>query len=172
MRTALLLAGTLLLAALIWRFSPAFLSRPADAINRKSAEAVLYGVLVAAAAFPVSAALAFLAGLFWGWFPGAVAVFAFTFGLFTLAWIFSPIVAGYWLGRHLLTLFRAPQHDLYALLLGSGVIVLVARLVSAIPCIGGLIHWLIYLAAFALAAGGILLARGMPAEEPAPPTYS
>ena len=68
----MLLAGTLLLAALVWRFAPQLLGRPAAAIDRKPVEAGLYGAAVVVMAVPVAAALVFMVVLFWGWFPGAL----------------------------------------------------------------------------------------------------
>ncbi len=167
LRTVMLLAGTLLLAALVWHFAPQLLGRPVAAIDRKPVEAGLYGVAVAAVAIPVAAALVFMVVLFWGWFPGGAAVFAFSFGLLSLAWLFSPIMTGLWLGRRIFALTPALSGDLYALLTGSGLIVLAGRLLSTIPCVGGLMHWILFLASFALAAGGILLARRAPAQEAA-----
>jgi len=164
LRTVMLLAGTLLLAAIVWQFAPRLLNRPAAAIDRKPVEAGLYGLAVAVMALPVSAALAFLVVLFWGWFPGGAAVSAFSFGLLSMAWLFSPILTGLWLGRRIFALTPTVRGDLYALLLGSGLIVLAGRLLSAVPCVGGLMHWGLFLLSFALAAGGLLLARRAPAE--------
>lgn len=167
LRTVMLLAGTLLLAALVWRFAPQLLGRPAAAIDRKPVEAGLYGAAVVVMAVPVAAALVFMVVLFWGWFPGGAAVFAFSFGLLSLAWLFSPILTGLWLGRRIFALTPTLSGDLYALLTGSGLIVLAGRMLSAVPCVGGLMHWLLFLLSFALAAGGILLARRAPAQEAA-----
>ena len=168
LRTVMLLAGTLLLGALVWQLAPGLFSRPAAAIDSKPVEAGLYGILVAVAVMPVTAALVFLVVLFWGWFPGGAAVFAFSFGLFSLAWLFSPLVSGLWLGRRLFALTHTLRGDLYALLAGSTLIVLAGRLLSAIPCVGGLMYWMLFLLSFALAAGGIVLARRASTTDAAP----
>ena len=115
--------------------------------------------------FPVSAFLVLLAVLFWGWFPGGVAMFAFLFGLFSLLWLISPIVTGLWLGRRLVALTESLEGDLVSLMVGIVVIVLAGRLLGAIPCIGQFAYLVVYLLSFSLAIGGWLLARMQ--QEPA-----
>jgi len=48
---------------------------------------------------------------------------------------------------------------LATLLIGALSLVLVARLISVIPCVGGVVAALIYLLSFALALGGIVVSR-------------
>ncbi len=165
LRTVMLLAGTFLAGALLWQFAPKLLRRPVTALERRGAEASLYGVLIAAALIPVSGALIFIGVLFWGWFVGGIVVSAFLFGLIGLAWVFSPLVTGLWLGRWLFRVAHTSRGDFYAMLLGSGLIVLTARLLSIIPCLGGLVSWLVYPLSFALAIGGIVLARRVAHEQ-------
>ena len=158
MRTLLMVIGTVLVALVVLQLFPGALTQPADAIEEKPVESGLYGVLVAVALLPLSAALAFLAALFFGWFWGGVSSAAFTFGFFTLAWVLSPVVAGLWLGRRLLALIDFQRGDLYAVLVGVTIVVLTGRVLGAIPCAGIVAYWIVYLLSFALTAGGILMA--------------
>jgi cytoskeletal protein CcmA (bactofilin family) len=157
LRTVLMAIGTALVAVIILQLSRRRLTLPADAIQAKPVEAGLYGVLAAVAVFPLSAAVIFLAFLFWGWYWGGVATFAFLFGLFTLAWVLSPVVTGLWLGRLLFASVSSQRGDFYAILAGASIIVFTGRILGAIPCVGALAYLLVYLLSFALAAGGILL---------------
>jgi hypothetical protein len=59
------------------------------------------------------------------------------------------------------------QGELPHLLLGIAVIVLVARVLTVIPCIGDLIFQGIFLASLALSVGSWFLARRRPPQEPA-----
>ena len=81
MRTLLIIAGLALVGAVLLALGRHALTRPADAIAGQPAIAGLYGALIALAAVPISAALVFLAALFFGWFWGGVAAFAFRVGL-------------------------------------------------------------------------------------------
>jgi hypothetical protein len=159
LRTALILVGLALLGWLAATLAPRWVSEPADAIDRRPMEAAIYGILVAVAIIPASAALVFLAVLFWGWFPGGVAMLAFLFGLFGVLWVFSPVVAGLWLGRKLAPALGLGSAILPALLTGVVVIALSARLLGAIPCLGVVLSQVIYLLSFALTVGGWIIAR-------------
>jgi hypothetical protein len=159
LRTALILLGLAALAWLVWSFAPQQVRRPVQALEHEPVEAGIYGILVAVAVVPVSAALVFLAVVIWGWFPGGVVMFTLLFGLFGLIWLVSPLVTGLWVGRKLAGATGAVRGELAALLLGVVVIVLVARLLALVPCVGGLAAWAIYLLSFALAVGGWLGAR-------------
>jgi hypothetical protein len=101
--------------------------------------------------------LVFLAAIFFGWFWGAFAAFAFCLGFLLLAWVLSPTLTGLWLGRLVFSWFNWNHGDYAALVVGASIIVLAGRILGAIPCAGILAHLLIYLASFAFAAGGILL---------------
>jgi hypothetical protein len=60
----------------------------------------------------------------------------------------------------------APDGELPRLLVGIAVIVLVARVLTVIPCVGDLAFQAIYLASFALAVGSWFVARRRPPQEP------
>lgn len=167
LRTLLMLIGTGLVAVIVLQLAPGAMTHPAIAVHEKPVEAALYGMLVAVAVLPLSAALVFLAVLFWGWFWGGAAAFTFVFGFFTLAWVLSPTVTGLWLGRWLLAHANFQRGDLYAVLAGVTVIVLTGRVLGAIPCVGVMAYGIVYLLSFALAAGGILLSlrKTSPAAE-------
>ncbi len=174
-RTFLILLGLWLLAWILLRLAPHSLTGPAEALAAQPVEAGIYGVLAAAAVLPVAAGLAFLAGLFWGWFSGGLVVLAFLLGLAALLWLLSPLVTGLWLGRQLAPYVGLPAGEsLLALALGVAVIVLVSRVLGAVPCVGVLVAGTIYLLSFALAVGGLFLSwrgqRGQatPLPEPAP----
>ncbi|MCC6456745.1 MAG: polymer-forming cytoskeletal protein [Caldilineaceae bacterium] len=166
-RTTLALAGYLLVGWLLWAFAPRQLTGPAAILEERPVEAGIIGLLIAVAVLPVAAALTFLAVIFWGWFPGAVIMLTFIFGLAALVWLLSPVITGLWVGRKLAQATGVVEGDLPSLLLGILVIVLVGRLLTVIPCIGDLAFQLIYLASFALAVGSWFLARRNPAQPPA-----
>lgn len=168
LRTALIIVGLALVGWLLWAFARPQVERQTDVIDARPAEAGLYGILVAVAVVPVSAALVFLAVLFWGWFPGGVVMFAFVFGLFALLWLFSPVVVGLWIGRKLTAAMGTMQGDLPSLLVGVVAIVLVGRVLQLVPCLGDLAYRAIYLASFALAVGSWLLARRRGSARPVP----
>lgn len=167
LRTALLILGLALVGWLFWAFARRPLERQSAVLDARPAEAGLYGLLVAVAIVPVSAALVFLAVLFWGWFPGGFVMLGFTFGLFGLLWLFSPIVVGLWIGRKLTAGMDAARGDLPSLLIGVVAIVLLGRVLQLIPCVGELAYRAIYLVSFALAVGSWLLARRRDAALPA-----
>jgi cytoskeletal protein CcmA (bactofilin family) len=156
-RTALLVIGFALLAWLVWQLAPGLLRTPANQIAARPVEAGLYGLIAAALLLPVIIALVILAAIFWG-LPGALAASSFLLGAAGLLWILSPLFTGYWLG-HLLADRGYALGELVALLVGTLTIVLVARLLALIPCLGVLLAGLIYLITFALALGGIIRAR-------------
>ena len=133
MRTLLMIAGLVLVGAVMLALNRRALTRPARAIERHPALAGLYGVLIAVGAVPISAAMVFLAALFFGWFWGGVAAFAFTFGFLLLAWTLSPILAGLWLGRQLFAWMKIERGDFTALLAGASLIVLAARIWAQCP---------------------------------------
>ncbi len=162
LRTALLLIGLAATGWLVWKLAPRAIERPAATMEEHPMIAALYGLVAAVAVLPVSAALVFLAALFWNWFPGGVVMAAFTFGLSALVWLLSPVVTGLWLGRKLAAATGWVHGDLPSLLLGVAVIVIVGRVISLVPCVGGLTFGAIYLVSFALAVGGLLLARQRP----------
>jgi len=161
--TALLLLGLAVTGWLVWTFAARFIEQPVAMMEERPVVAALYGLLAAVAVLPVSAALVFLAVLFWNWFPGGVVMLAFTFGLSALVWLLSPVVTGLWLGRKLAAATGWVRGDLASLLLGVAAIVIVGRVVSLVPCVGELTFRAIYLVSFALAVGSLLLARRRPA---------
>jgi hypothetical protein len=153
-RTVLILVGFALLGWLLLRFAPTWLTRPANAIAARPGKAGLYGLLATLLFIVIPLAsilLVVLMILFWGWFPGIV-LGLFLFGTLALIWFLSPLVTGLWLGRQLnLALGRAP--DYLPFLIGG---VLILALLGRIPILG----WLVYLASFIIALGGLILARG------------
>lgn len=166
LRTALVLAGYLLAGWLLWSFAPRQISAPVEELETRPAEAGILGLLVAVAWVPVGAALVFLAGLFWGWFPGGLIMFTFVFGLLALLWLLSPIITGLWVGRKIGEMTGVVDGELPRLLVGIAVIVLVARILVVIPCVGDLVFQVIFLTSFALAVGGWIVARRRPPQEP------
>jgi cytoskeletal protein CcmA (bactofilin family) len=171
-RTLLILAGLMLLGWLAWSFAPQRMTTAVTVLEGRPVEAAIYGLLVAVAVFPVSAALVFLAVLFWGWFPGGVAMLTFLFGLFALLWLFSPVVTGLWLGRKLANATGRELGNLATIFLGVAVIVLVGRLLTFIPFLGELAFRAVYLLSFALAVGAWILARRQAAAPVAPPVVA
>jgi cytoskeletal protein CcmA (bactofilin family) len=169
LRTTLIIVGLGLLGWLLLAFAPAVLPEAAEAIARRPAESGIYGLVIAALAVPVFAALVFAASIFWGFLPGGAGALAFLYGGLTLLWIASPLVTGLWLGQQILSRAGRQSTPLVALLVGTVLIVVIARLLALIPCLGILTYGVIYLASFALAAGGLLLSRrtaAPPAPEP------
>lgn len=171
-RTVLLMAGLALLGWLVWSFFQERVAKTAAVMDRRPVEAALYGLLVAVTVLPVSAALVFLTVLFWGWFPGGVAMLTFLFGLVTLVWLFSPVVTGLWIGRKLAAATGVVKGDLPALLLGIVVIVLVARLLTFVPFLGELAFRALYLLSFALAVGAWIVAQRRPTTVEPPAAFT
>lgn len=166
LRTALILAGYLLAGWLLWSFAPRQITNPVAVMETRPMEAGIIGLLVAVAAVPVGVALTFLGGLFWGWFPGGAIMLTFIVGLLAIIWLLSPLITGLWVGRKI-GQWAGVDAELPRLLLGIAAIVLVARLLTVIPCAGDLAFQVIFLASFALSVGGWLLARRRPPEEAA-----
>lgn len=158
MRTLLVLIGLALLAWLLLTFVPSLLERPADAIDANPTQTGAIGLGLVAAAVPIAAIATFLLVLFWGWFPGGVASFAFFFGALSLLWFLSPLVTGLWIGRKLVDMQSLKLGRLATLVLGVVLVALVGRLLSAIPFVGEVLFRLLYLASLAFALGGIFLA--------------
>jgi cytoskeletal protein CcmA (bactofilin family) len=161
-RTVLLAAGFALLAWLLWQLAPGFLESSGRAIVARPVEAVLYGMVAAALLLPVAIVLVILFGIFWGW-AGAIAVAFLILGGLALLWMLSPLFSGYWLGS-LLAGRGYINNRLLALLAGALLIVLAARLIAVIPCIGLLTAGVIYLLSFVMALGGLILARRQRAQ--------
>ncbi len=159
-RTLLLLLGFGLLAWLIWRLAPGLLQTASEQARLQPGTAGLYGVVAAALILPLLLAITLAVAIFWG-IGGAVAVTAFTFGALGLLWMLSPLIIGYWLGRFLRERGYI-QSDLLALIAGTLIVVLVARLLAPIPCVGALGAGVIYLVSFVLMLGGWILTRRQP----------
>ncbi len=147
------LIGFTLLALVLLRFVPDSIGKPAAALAAHPFNALGYGLLVAVSFVLIPIAtlvIAGLLGLFMGGLAGVMAVIL-VFALLTLIWILSPLVTGLWLGQRLNSATGREQGDLVGLI---GGILLLATL-SAIPLAG----WVIALASFLLALGGLLLVR-------------
>lgn len=157
-RTLLISIGLALFAWVWLRVAPNGLLATTQAIEAKPIEVGLYGIVTAALILPVTAALVMLTGVFWGIFP-AIVLFVFMMGAVLLLWLFSPLLTGLWLGRQLVARTGRLTGTLATLLIGTLSLVLVARLISVIPCVGGVVAALIYLLSFALALGGIVVSR-------------
>ncbi len=152
-RTVLMLVGFALLGWLLLRFAPSLLSTPVAAIEEKPLESALFGLLVGALLvfIPIlSVLLVVLTWIFWGTLP-ALLMFSFLAGSLALVWVFSPLITGLWLGQRIVGQAGRATSVTIALLIGVLLIVVVGR----IPFIG----WLVYLASFALALGGVLRSR-------------
>lgn len=156
-RTVLLVLGFALLAWLLWQLAPGVLHTASSGIHARPLEAALYGIVVTALLIPVIIALVLLGAIFWG-VPGALAAASFLLGAVGLLWILSPLLTGFWLGGSL----RARGYvtgELVALWAGALAIVILARVLLLIPCVGPLAAGLLYLASFVLAVGGLIQAR-------------
>lgn len=161
------LIGLLVLGWLLVRLAPVFTRRTLDAMNRRALAALGVGILVALVAVPVILVLIGLAWLFWGFVGGGLAVAFLLFGLLGVLWFVSPAITGLWLGRRILS----PQtSDLLALVIGVLIVLLGIRVVEWAPLVGGFLAWLLLMASFAYAIGGILL--GLRGEDVAPATPS
>jgi hypothetical protein len=164
-RTVLIILGFALLAWLIWQLAPGLVSESATRIAARPVEAGLYGIIAVALLLPVILALIIVMAIFWG-LPGALAAAFFLFGAAGLLWMLSSLITGYWLGQWLAG-YGWIRGGLAAYLVGALAIVIVARLISLIPCVGVLLAGAIYLLSFALALGGIILSRRrVPVTEP------
>jgi hypothetical protein len=168
LRTGMAILGMVLAGWLIWTFAPRQITEPVAIMETRPMEAGIMGLLVAVVVVPLIGALTFLAGLFWGWFPGGVFMASFLFGLFALIALLSPIVTGLWVGRKLAEVTGLDVGELPRLLLGIVAIVLVGRLLTVIPCIGDLTFLVLYLVSFALTVGSWVLVRWRPSRPSSP----
>lgn len=160
-RTFLLAVGFSLLAWLLWHFFPGLFTTTTQAMARQPMEVGLYGLVGAALLLPLTLALVFLAGFFWGW-GGALAAAAGAFGGLGLLWLFSPLITGHWIGQRLAAL-GYPLAPLPLLIIGTLAIVLLARLLALIPCVGMVMAGMLYLVSFALTLGSLGVGRRSPA---------
>ena len=163
----LLLGFAVLSVLLLWR-APGTLLKPAGAIAAHPWRSLLIGLLAAQFSLIVplaTGALVLAMSVFWGWFPAVLLAAALLAG-FGLLWFLSPLVTGVWLGRRIGPLLgRGP--DSLPVLVG-GVLLLVV--IGQVPRFG----WLVYLASFLLALGGMIglaatRSAPVPAPVPAPP---
>ncbi len=150
---ARVLIGLLALGAVLLALFPGFTSGVAGELQREPWNALGYGFLVLLLFVPLTMILVLLAWLFWGVFPGAMAVAFFLLGLGGLVWMFSPAIAGFWLGQMLL---RENSSKLLQLFVGGAIILLVARAAGWIPIVGGWLGWLVLLCSWVLAVGAII----------------
>ena len=157
LRTVLIAAGLALAGWLLLSFAPALIVKPVTTLDAKPAESVIFGFLALAISFPIVAALVFIGSIFWGWFPGGVAMFALSSGLLMTLWLLSPLVTGLWLGRRVLAGVDREVGTLPAMLTGALGIVVIARIFALVPCAGVIAYQLIYLLSFAFATGSGLL---------------
>ncbi len=158
-RLLVALIGLALAGWLLLRLAPGLIRQPARAIEQEPARAALWGLGAVALALPLSVALVFVLVAFWGWFPGGVAMFAFLFGLLALLWFFSPLITGLWVGRRVAAITHIPLDPLPMLLIGVVIIVLVGRILGAVPFVGELTYRVLYLLSLAFALGGLILSR-------------
>ena len=158
-RLLITLIGLALAGWLLLRLAPGLIRQPARAIDEQPAQTALWGLGAIALALPLSVALVFVLVSFWGWFPGGVAMFAFLFGLLALLWFFSPLITGLWVGRRVAALTHIPLDPLPTLLIGVVVIVLVGRILAAVPFIGEFTYRVLYLISLAFALGGLILSQ-------------
>ena len=147
------LEGLLALGAVLLALFPGFTNEVAGELERQPWRAVGFGFLFVLLLVPLTIILALLAWLFWGAFPGGMAVTFFLIGLGGILWMFSPAIAGYWLGRMLL---RENSSKLLQLFIGAAMILLVARVAGWIPLVGGWISWLVLMSSFVLAVGAVI----------------
>jgi cytoskeletal protein CcmA (bactofilin family) len=156
-RTLLLAVGFGLLAWLLAQWASGWLTAHANAIDVRPVEGILYGLVATALIVPLIGALVLVAAIFWGWL-GAAAVLLLLLGGVGVLWLLSPVVTGYWVGRQLhgRGYLASP---LWAFVTGALLIVLAARLLSVVPCVGALAAGVIYLLSFAITLGGWFKAR-------------
>jgi hypothetical protein len=147
------LLGLLALGAVLLALFPGFTNGVAGELQREPWSALGYGFLVLLLFVPLTTVLVLLAWLFWGVFPGAIAVAFFLIGAGGILWMFSPVVAGFWLGQMLL---HGNSSKLLQLFIGGAIILLVARAVRWIPIVGGWIGWLVLMCSWVLAVGAII----------------
>ena len=157
LRTLLAVAGLALAGWLIYQFAPAQIEEPATLLAANPTESVIAGVIALALYLPVSAIAVFVAALLFGPWLGGLALFALLFGLFSLLWTLSPLVTGLWLGRRLLQAGDTQAAPLVTMLLGATTILLAGRVLTWIPCVGGVAYRLVYLASLAFALGALIL---------------
>lgn len=164
LRTGAMILGLILLGWLILRLAPQLLTQPVDALDQRLGETLLWGVLafVLLMAVPLaSAILIFLVTLFFGWVPGLV-TFVALFGVLGLIWIFSPLVTGLWIGGKITASLASLSGNLPALGVGVTLLVLLVRVGGLVTCVG----WLVGLASFILALGGLAQAmRPTPVQQ-------
>lgn len=160
-RTMLILVGFIILGALILRFGPKMLTRPANSINEQPVKTGLSGLLATLLFFFIPLAsllLVVLMIIFAGWFPGLV-LGIFLFSTLAMIWFLSPLVTGMWLGQRLGPVLGRERNSMVALLAGVVLIVLLTR----IPVIGMIVSLL----SFIFAMGGLLMAnRTNPPQQP------
>lgn len=159
LRTILIVAGYLFVGWIVWSFAPRLIQTPLEVMEARPVEAGAFGLLLTMAVLPLGVAITFLAGLFWGWFPGGVFTGAFIFGFVSLLWLLSPVITGLWAGRLIAARTGVTEIGLPQLLVGIGAIVLAARLLSVIPCVGALANQIIFLVSLILTVGSWVLAR-------------
>lgn len=168
LRSIMAVLGLVVVGWLWLRFWPRGLARPAGVMARRPVESGVWGVVLLVLAVPLSAGLVFLAVLFWNWFPGGVAMLAFTFGTLTWLWLLSPLPVGYavsmWLHAR-----DVVDWDVRWTALGlAASIVIVARVLALVPFAGEFAARLVYVVTLALALGAhALMARPVvtPARE-------
>jgi cytoskeletal protein CcmA (bactofilin family) len=148
------LIGLLALAAVALVLFPGFMNGTAGALRAAPITALAYGVLVVLVFVPLTMVLVLLAWLFWGVFPGGMAVTFFMIGFWGIVWLFSPIITGFWLGQ---TLLPNTTGSMVQAFVGATVILIVARAAEWVPLVGGLIGWLILLASFAFGVGAMIV---------------
>ena len=119
---ARVLIGLLALGAVLLALFPGFTNGVAGELHREPWRALGYGFLVLLLFVPLTMILVLMAWLFWGVFPGAMAAAFFLIGLGGLVWMFSPAIAGFWLGQMLL---RENSSKLLQLFIGGAIILLV-----------------------------------------------
>jgi len=152
LRTLRVLLGVALLAWFLLWLTPGLLRTPANIIRERGVESAIFGFVLMVLFIPLVAALVFLTWLFWGW-GASILAFIFLFSFAGLVWIFSILATGLWLGRWLAKVANWNLSDLWSVIIGVLIIVLIIRLLALIPCVGVLAGGLIYAISFALVTG-------------------
>lgn len=158
-RTAMVVLGLALVGWLLLRFFPHAVAKPAAVLRERPFESGLWGAVIVALYLPLAAGLIFLASLFWGFFPGGLATLAFLGGLFSLLWLVSPLLIGYWIGALAGDRLGLHWSRLTTTLVATALLVTGGRLLALVPCVGGVALRLVYLLALALALGSVLLVQ-------------
>ncbi|MBU6351708.1 MAG: hypothetical protein KGS73_16330 [Chloroflexi bacterium] len=158
-----MLVGFVIFGWLLLRLAPAWSERVVAQMGGRPWGMAGVALLAVVAFVPLTLLAVVVSALFWGFFPGGMAVGLFLFGLWGVLWFGSPLLTGYCLGRTVL----AGRPALLQLWVGAAAIVVVAEAAGWIPLVGGLLGWLLRVGSFGYAVAAILSDRPGSVRTPA-----